>query len=783
MSSFFAPTSNNAVDFKLLRAAENVMDILRSDWCSYIIDSLVTAGVDSKKNHTHVLGCIPLLMITYFQRFDYRGQICASDLPLIKHWDESRLKNRAKGKIADGGLGRQTWSFVKYLRSIHGPTDTHVMLVASLRGTHLPFTHGTRYSIAKIKQLSTDNAGQEGFVPSQFTQDFWHSEELHRFCDNVESEAQRLKESVSNAPGPQDARTCQKKVTRVNDIATQQLRDVMDNFRKNGFSAEIRDSAATASGSKQTSEFTTNETAQGGVADPTVPDGSIPCSENKGKSGLLHTPVNESEGLKAINDEVPDQNAYYLPDEFNQSGAFYNTAEINEVLLREENGSPVLEETNTKSMEDLDRAILEEVGYTAAEVESSIQLVKQSEDSNSAPTSDNFQQPITVHHPLEQQSVSALTWTGEGTCKRRRTSTTNRATLVAAIVNFQPNGPLSPLSSKRRGKGDGLGCSLDCGQTTGASLLVVSNFLRNNMALFRNIKDWRKHVAGYCFLDDGDLPITEDLVEYGPNARLQRNDILSMLPNRLTSSSVIECWALLLNKIESEDNQTQRMAFFGLRHTEFLNRMMETSTQTTPSDSVFDVLYKDWDNYLNECGSTINLDADFIFVPILIEDHMACVCLNFKSQTADILDNQTHNDQTKSYIVKAAKIIVAAMSDYLEYRGIDKGGEVTRFAIRLIMFDWTRSRPNKEESGIFTMVHMLMYEGKPFDHDDLGSKINRRYLVIQIAASLILADMNKIRPKVMENVSRWVSRKDSILVTLKAKRRLIQILTKSRSSN
>ncbi|KAK9733815.1 hypothetical protein RND81_04G094300 [Saponaria officinalis] len=460
-------------------------------------------------------------------------------------------------------------------------------------------------------------------------------------------------------------------------------------------------------------------------------------------------------------------------------------------------------------MEDLDRAILEEAGYTAAENDDGQTSVDRdgAADSNTSPTSDNFQQPITVDHPLQQQSASALTWTGEGTCKRRRTSTTNRATPVAAIVNIQPNGPLSPLSSKRRGKGDGLGCSLDCGQTTGASLLVVSNFMRNNMALFRNVKDWRKHVADYCFLDDGDLPITEDLVEYGPNSRLQRNDFLSMLPNRLTSSSVIECWALLLNKIESEDNKTQRMALFGLRHTEFLNRMMETSTQTTPSDSVFDVLYKDWDNYLNECGSTINLDADFIFVPILIEDHMACVCLNFKSQTADILDNQTHNDQTKSYIIYVNHVFsqrrttlyfrnyrtehlildcqyqVSAMSDYLEYRGIEKGCEVTRFAIRPIMFVWTRSRPNKEESGIFTMVHMLMYEGMPFDHDDLGSKINRRYLVIQIAASLILADMNRIRPKVMEDVSRWVSRKDSTLVSLKAKRRLIQILSKSRSSN
>ncbi|KAK9755610.1 hypothetical protein RND81_01G037700 [Saponaria officinalis] len=122
------------------------------------------------------------------------------------------------------------------------------------------------------------------------------------------------------------------------------------------------------------------------------------------------------------------------------------------------------------------------------------------------------------------------------------------------------------------------------------------------------------------------------------------------------------------------------------------------------------------------------------------------------------------------------------MSDYLEYKGIGKGCEITGFPHRPINFEWTRSRPNHEESGIFTMVHMLIYEGQPFNHDDLGSKINRRYLVLQLAAALVLANMNKIRAKVMQDVTRWVSRKDSILVTLKAKRKVIQILAKSRSS-
>ncbi|KAK9675381.1 hypothetical protein RND81_11G004500 [Saponaria officinalis] len=175
------------------------------------------------------------------------------------------------------------------------------------------------------------------------------------------------------------------------------------------------------------------------------------------------------------------------------------------------------------------------------------------------------------------------------------------------------------------------------------------------------------------------------------------------------------------------------------------------------------MLYKAWDDYLNECGGTINLDADLIFIPILIDDHMACVCINFKSKTADILDNQTHNDPTKSDLFKASKIIVSAMSDYLEYKGIEKGSQITGFAHRPTIFEWTRSGKNNDESGIFNMVHMLMYEGQPFVHDDLGTKTRRRYLVVQLAAALVLADINGIRSKVLEDVTNWVSRKDSIV--------------------
>ncbi|XP_074299700.1 uncharacterized protein LOC141630849 [Silene latifolia] len=238
MSSFLAPTSNDGVDFKLLRAVGDVSDISQSDWCSYVLKALVTAGLDVKKRHTRLLGCIPFLMITYFQRFDYRGDTCAHDLPLIKHWDEARLKNRIKGEVGDGGLGRQTWSTVRYPRCIHAPTTTPVTLIADrqfligfssrpqsdkkfiqielpegvedddelkaravddvhenylkIQRNSVAFHAWYFHAISMIKHLTTGKTCPTALLPSQSTQEFWESEELHRFCDEVEDISARM---------------------------------------------------------------------------------------------------------------------------------------------------------------------------------------------------------------------------------------------------------------------------------------------------------------------------------------------------------------------------------------------------------------------------------------------------------------------------------------------------------------------------------------------------------------------------------------------------------------
>ncbi|KAK9707373.1 hypothetical protein RND81_07G193200 [Saponaria officinalis] len=114
MSAFLAPTTNSTVDQKLLLAVEDVSEIRRLDWCTYVFKSLVKACLDSKKNPRFIGGCIVFFMIAYFHRFDFQGEAAPTSLPLIQHWDYERLKTRAGADLKSGFLSNAVVSSTRY---------------------------------------------------------------------------------------------------------------------------------------------------------------------------------------------------------------------------------------------------------------------------------------------------------------------------------------------------------------------------------------------------------------------------------------------------------------------------------------------------------------------------------------------------------------------------------------------------------------------------------------------------------------------------------------------
>ncbi|XP_074267709.1 uncharacterized protein LOC141591267 [Silene latifolia] len=87
MGSFLAPTVHKRVDLRLLRAVENVNDIVKQDWCSYVIFKLSEAVKSYKNNDTtNVGGCLLFLQLVYFHRLSWRGNPAPRELPLQWEW-------------------------------------------------------------------------------------------------------------------------------------------------------------------------------------------------------------------------------------------------------------------------------------------------------------------------------------------------------------------------------------------------------------------------------------------------------------------------------------------------------------------------------------------------------------------------------------------------------------------------------------------------------------------------------------------------------------------------
>ncbi|KAH9613928.1 hypothetical protein KSS87_008263 [Heliosperma pusillum] len=708
MSSFLAPTTNNTVDMKLLGAVEDVGVINEYDWCSYVLDGVVSAAFVARKSPGCLRGCIPFLMITYFQRFDFRDEAPLYDLPLIKHWDDERIASRLKGELVGGGLGRQTWSSVTYPRTgvsythhskvvdkqlpttssgtpqlMSGPssrstTDKKFIQIelppgveddAELEARAVDVVHELYLkmqrnaivfhawysdSTSKLKRLTTPHMDPADIVPSQHTREFFEGEAVHRYVDEVIDISCRMKDSVGIAPVFHE-----ESVRQDNEVDDR----VLD--RPSDLEEQNVDCPVEASGLEMV-------------------------------TSVLYSTAEMGEIARDISVDAAGRDVVAV------------AANADDLLGTQTGGANVL--------------------YSTVEVDDILRDLREAE-------------------------------TGPSEEKRPRLSDSEPKTPVATTAAHSKSiTSLSAVKSRPRGGGDGLGCTIDCGLAD-IAILVVAKPLRNNQYLYKDVTYLRKHTADYCFVDDIDCNPRECLADYGRNARLNRDDIMSMLPEVKTSSNVIECWSKLLNKIESDEYEVPRMAFFGIRHTDAVMRLKDSKDQSTPSNTQIDNLFSIWDMFIKGCGRSFNLNAELFFIPVNVDEHYACVCINFKTKTIDLLDNQYYPASKQSDIVDVAIIIAEVFSDYLESRSLGRDEEVPMFERRQIKLAWQGPKANVEESGVFTMMHMLLYEGAPFNSEDLMRKITRRYLVIQLAATLVLADMNKIRKDLLEKVNTFVDGK------------------------
>lgn len=106
------------------------------------------------------------------------------------------------------------------------------------------------------------------------------------------------------------------------------------------------------------------------------------------------------------------------------------------------------------------------------------------------------------------------------------------------------------------------------------------------------------------------------------------------------------------------------------------------------------------------------------------------------------------------------------MGSYLVSKGLSKGSKVSEFKFVNINFRWQGVGYGGQNCGTYAMIHMLLYNGAPFECG-LGTMDVMNLLRAEIAAILVLSDINKSRNDVLSAVKASSAEKNVICAASK----------------
>ncbi|KAH9617628.1 hypothetical protein KSS87_007548 [Heliosperma pusillum] len=90
------------------------------------------------------------------------------------------------------------------------------------------------------------------------------------------------------------------------------------------------------------------------------------------------------------------------------------------------------------------------------------------------------------------------------------------------------------------------GCSIECGEVD-EQMVVLFKTMISAKHVFNPMRSRRKQAADYCFLDGCDIPLSDNIVIWGTNNYLTKEDMETMIPDKMITVGVIEWWSLFLN--------------------------------------------------------------------------------------------------------------------------------------------------------------------------------------------------------------------------------------------
>uniref|UniRef100_A0A803MAB0 Ubiquitin-like protease family profile domain-containing protein n=1 Tax=Chenopodium quinoa TaxID=63459 RepID=A0A803MAB0_CHEQI len=219
-------------------------------------------------------------------------------------------------------------------------------------------------------------------------------------------------------------------------------------------------------------------------------------------------------------------------------------------------------------------------------------------------------------------------------------------------------------------------------------VLEPRNNQDGNARIFDRLPQLQLEVLDYSLLKDKAMDRNENLVTFGMNCLVPREDMVSISSPLKIRWCIVDCYALYLNEVACFESSGPRRFFFGVRQSE------------------------GWVDYENH-GCDI-LDSKLIYVPILIEEHYVLFVVDHAKQLIYYLDNIIWCDATLNYFQKFSLHMCDQLSDFLGKRNHLKSKQLPFYKFKVVDFQWKKTKIDNTECGVFVMYHMLHFIGELF---------------------------------------------------------------------
>ncbi|KAK9750309.1 hypothetical protein RND81_02G186500 [Saponaria officinalis] len=778
MSTFLAPTSNHNLDFKLLNAVQDVVEIRNFNWCQYIFDEFVRAVADFKGGCKFLCGCTMFLVLAYLHRIEFRGEVQPTELPLIKHWTDAKLKKRVDDEKVVGYLGDVCLTKTNYSRKEDGrrgtvfasgkmyalmelypgiesdeqlkkraTDDIHLLFLEMKRDSDLFHARNVeRMKIFKQKVGSGPDIHEKSKESSSTpvalspTQKYYKNLIYHAYMDELVKRSKHAKsldipsfeefeelihaynkaldEEQHNSAKENESQG--NNVDSLDDIVTNIANDVVKTTAKekrtlNKRTKSTKDKNLEAlRSSKSTRRRSLRDIAKHGIQNDET---TVSRQRSDGEQA-------KDEDSEATQDKTTDMNKYLLHTNSKEHCMVIVHDNIGCLLdYGEPNDDIVLLSEYMIENKELMRPALQ----LRKEIFIPLLLNKHffcaciNFNDKKIDYLDNREYEG-VFKDNEFVSTAKITVRKLFNCGLG--NATSRIVYRAEILMILV---MSELNSTRQEVLD----KVEKIRNQREDLLPVLVEQRRKSA-----EDGTKILCSRVNGTSDGIGCTLYCGEAAPKSlvvsRFMRSNqsLFSMI---LSTRKEVADYCFLDDYIFDQSeclvvyNGTRSLTREDIQTmlpTEDVTALVEREAHGTQVDTQAKNVYECWNKFIEENSVHCNLEAELIFIPLYAGRHYFCICVNMTEEIIEVLDNQIHKSWKDSTVYNIARVVSGILSDYLEMKGRKDADKLTKFTINETKLPWQTVDANDEESGCFLMMHMIAYEDINEKRAEITKKVN-----------------------------------------------------------